>query len=438
MKRVLERERFDLIHVHEPMTPAIAVHRACAGPLHDRRHLPCLGQSRLDARSACRSGGYLLDRLDARIAVSEQARASIARWTPAHYEIVPNGILIPERVDAEERENEDHLHRPARSAQGSADAAARLARDPPPHRGDPARDRRRSALGAPAAWPAIACAKRGSSLPGFLSEEELTRRAGEREAAGCALARRRELRHGADARLRLRDAGRCLGHPRLSGRLRRARGRRPCLPATPRRSKQAVIGLLEDEPRRRQMGEAAREIARERYDWHDIARRLLSIYELAIEGRFDTRRGGEIVRASGTKKRVVRGRRRARALGRRRGLALAARPQLVAARVNVRFGDLGLGRRGARAELPLDRRSLAGLEDRDRPGRSIRRARAIGRSSRPSRSGLFANAVLPGRIGEVARVAVLTRRSESGRESGRHCWERFSPTASSISSRCWR
>ena len=50
----------------------------------------------------------------------------------------------------------------------------------------------------------------------------------------------------------------------------------------------AVIGLLEDEPRRQRMGEAAREIARERYDWRDIAKRLLSIYELAIEGRFDT------------------------------------------------------------------------------------------------------------------------------------------------------
>jgi glycosyltransferase involved in cell wall biosynthesis len=51
--------------------------------------------------------------------------------------------------------------------------------------------------------------------------------------------------------------------------------------------KQAVIGLLEDEPRREQMGAAARVIARERYDWRDIGRRLLSIYELAIEGRFD-------------------------------------------------------------------------------------------------------------------------------------------------------
>ena len=34
------------------------------------------------------------------------------------------------------------------------------------------------------------------------------------------------------------------------------------------------------------MGEAAREIGR-RYDWHDIAKRLLSIYERAIDGSFN-------------------------------------------------------------------------------------------------------------------------------------------------------
>jgi phosphatidylinositol alpha-mannosyltransferase len=49
----------------------------------------------------------------------------------------------------------------------------------------------------------------------------------------------------------------------------------------------AVVELLEDEPRRERMGAAAREIARERYDWRDIAKRMLAIYELAIEGRFD-------------------------------------------------------------------------------------------------------------------------------------------------------
>jgi phosphatidylinositol alpha-mannosyltransferase len=49
----------------------------------------------------------------------------------------------------------------------------------------------------------------------------------------------------------------------------------------------AVIELLENEPRRQRMGEAAWEIVRERYDWRDIAKRLLSIYERAIDGSFN-------------------------------------------------------------------------------------------------------------------------------------------------------
>ena len=46
-----------------------------------------------------------------------------------------------------------------------------------------------------------------------------------------------------------------------------------------------------------------------------------------------------------------------------------------------------------------------------------RRAGAAGWSSRRSRVGLFANAVLPGRVGEVGRVAVLARRMP-GRKGG--------------------
>jgi glycosyltransferase involved in cell wall biosynthesis len=51
-------------------------------------------------------------------------------------------------------------------------------------------------------------------------------------------------------------------------------------PGDPRALRQAVIGLLEDEAGRCRRGAAARELARERYAWDGIARRLLSVYEL--------------------------------------------------------------------------------------------------------------------------------------------------------------
>src|SRR5438105_3105390 len=46
----------------------------------------------------------------------------------------------------------------------------------------------------------------------------------------------------------------------------------------------AVVALLEDEPGRQRLGSAARELARRRYSWDDIARRLVGIYEL-VTGR---------------------------------------------------------------------------------------------------------------------------------------------------------
>ena len=96
MRRVIDRERFDLIHLHEPMTPVpcitalivanapiVATHHASG----DLAHM----------RLAMHAWGFLARRIDARIAVSHQARDSAARWIPGDYEIVPNGVLIPGR-----------------------------------------------------------------------------------------------------------------------------------------------------------------------------------------------------------------------------------------------------------------------------------------------------------------------------------------------------
>ena len=50
----------------------------------------------------------------------------------------------------------------------------------------------------------------------------------------------------------------------------------------------AIVDLLGDEPRRRQLGERARRAA-EPYSWTKIARRLVSIYEDLMNGRSVTR-----------------------------------------------------------------------------------------------------------------------------------------------------
>ena len=40
-----------------------------------------------------------------------------------------------------------------------------------------------------------------------------------------------------------------------------------------------LVALLEDEPRRRALGERARQVAEERYSWRRIAERLVEIYD---------------------------------------------------------------------------------------------------------------------------------------------------------------
>ncbi len=109
------------------------------------------------------------------------------------------------------------LRRQARAPEGPAGAPARVAGDPPADRGSPARGRCR-ADGRPAPARAAARLRGGDRHPRLPLTGGADRRAALREGSGRALPRRRKLRHGAHARVRLRDARRRLGHPWLSGR----------------------------------------------------------------------------------------------------------------------------------------------------------------------------------------------------------------------------
>src|SRR4029079_15307953 len=104
IKRVLEQEQFDVLHLHEPMTPVtcISVLALATAPIVATHHASGdLGWMKLGMPA----WGFLMSRIDERIAVSELARDSAARWLPGHYEIVPNGVLVPPHVDAGQREH---------------------------------------------------------------------------------------------------------------------------------------------------------------------------------------------------------------------------------------------------------------------------------------------------------------------------------------------
>ena len=133
IRRVLEREQFDVLHLHEPMTPAIcvAVLALATTPIVATHHASGdLGWMRLGMPA----WGFLMDRIDQRIAVSERARASAARWLGGDLEIVPNGVLVPEQADPAGPRAHGRVRRTARAAEGPPRPPPRLARDPPPNR----------------------------------------------------------------------------------------------------------------------------------------------------------------------------------------------------------------------------------------------------------------------------------------------------------------
>jgi phosphatidylinositol alpha-mannosyltransferase len=104
IKHALQRERFDVVHLHEPMTPTpcIATLAMCTAPMVGTFHANGdLGWMAFGKPL----WGFLAERLDRRIAVSERARESADRWLPGDYEIVPNGVLIPPHADPAGREN---------------------------------------------------------------------------------------------------------------------------------------------------------------------------------------------------------------------------------------------------------------------------------------------------------------------------------------------
>jgi len=91
----LARGPFDVIHVHEPLTPLVPwlVVGAARAPLVGTFHVHRESGHRLYAiwKGAL---GPLVRRLRARIAVSEAAKRTVSTHFPGDYEIVPNGIDV--------------------------------------------------------------------------------------------------------------------------------------------------------------------------------------------------------------------------------------------------------------------------------------------------------------------------------------------------------
>ena len=275
IRRALERERFDVLHLHEPMTPTICLSALILArcPLVATFHASGeLGWMRLGKPI----WGFLIDRIDHRIAVSERARESQSRWLPGEYDVIPNGVLVPEEAPAGARE-----HRVV--------FAGRHERRKGLHvllRAWPAIQRRSglrlTVAGAdPLAVRLLLARLRvpedGIDVVGFLSQEELTRTllgakalvapSIGRESFGMVLTR-------AFACALPVVASDIPGYREVLD----ARASVAVPPEDHAALADAVCGLVGDEPRREAMGLAARELAIEQYSWSGIGRRLEAVY----------------------------------------------------------------------------------------------------------------------------------------------------------------
>jgi phosphatidylinositol alpha-mannosyltransferase len=100
VRQLLERERFDLLHFHEPFVPFLSLFL-----LRESRSVNVAtfhayaGFSPSYEIGSRVMGGYA-SRLDGRIAVSAAARHFIDRFFPGDYKVIPNGVDVPRFASA--------------------------------------------------------------------------------------------------------------------------------------------------------------------------------------------------------------------------------------------------------------------------------------------------------------------------------------------------
>jgi phosphatidyl-myo-inositol alpha-mannosyltransferase len=282
MKRIFERERFEVIHVHEPFAPLLSAFALVTAECPAVATVHAAGERLSWYPFAKALWGIAGERIDRLIAVSEAARRSAEPYFDAPFEVIPNGIVLPVRSDAGNRDgnvvfigrNEQRkgLQVLLRSwPRVAARTGARL-----------------RVVGADPLSVRWLARREGFSLDavdllGGLYEEELS---GELERASLLAAPALGGESFGMVLTRAFASATPAVASDIEGYAAVATPESAVLvpPGDPEALAEALIELLEDEPRRRALGEGARKVA-EGYSWEPIAQRLLSIYEeLASQG----------------------------------------------------------------------------------------------------------------------------------------------------------
>ncbi len=222
---------------------------------------------------------FLLDRIDLLVAVSEQARRTADAFAPGDYEVIPNGVELPEGVDPTGRRDRVVFagrHDPRKGLPVLLRAWPRLRREGL---------RLRVAGADPLAVRLLLTRLRvpddGIDVLGFLGDEELTE-----ELAAAKLVVAPSLGNESFGMVITR-AFAC-ATPVVASDIA---GYREIVtpetgvltpPGDPDALAEAIAALLADEPARAKRGRAARELAASRYAWPLVARQLADCYERVL------------------------------------------------------------------------------------------------------------------------------------------------------------
>ena len=92
MRQILERERFDVLHYHEPFVPFLSLVTLTLSTSVNVGTFHAFGGLSISYEFGKRVLGHYAKKLHGRIAVSPAARHFISRYFPGEYKIVPNGV----------------------------------------------------------------------------------------------------------------------------------------------------------------------------------------------------------------------------------------------------------------------------------------------------------------------------------------------------------
>ena len=276
IRRALERERFDVLHVHEPMTPVVSVAAIAQARCPVVATWHAAGPLRWN-RAAVHFWGFLMERVDYKIAVSEQARDSLRGAFPGPFEILPNGVLIPPRAEPGGREHRVVFagrHDPRKGLQVLLRAWPEIRR----RTGARLRIVGVDPLAVRLLVARLRIPDDGIDVLGLLSQERLTE---ELLSAKALVAPSVGMESFGMVLARALACALPVVASDLPG-YRSVMTSETGAFVAPGDSKMlavAVARLLADEPHRRALGASGRRLAVERYSWDRIAARLVDIYD---------------------------------------------------------------------------------------------------------------------------------------------------------------